>query len=336
MSDSLPVFEEKISQAVDTEIKNYINSLSAEIHSDLGDIFRYHLGFNGKEERKGKRIRPLLTALCAEGAGTDWRFAIPTAAAIELVHNFSLIHDDIEDNSEQRRGKLTVWKNWGLPKGINVGDAMFASAFHLISSAKNPLSTEIKLKVLELLSETCIQLTEGQQLDIDYVERDNINKEEYFRMVEGKTAALIACSTRMGALIGGLDRKDQEFYSQFGNYLGIAFQILDDWLGIWGDPRTTGKSACSDLIERKKSYPIILGFEKSDRFQQQWHSGAVSGEDAQVIADFLIEDGIRDMVEDEYLLWTKRALDKLEQMNCKDEMRIILKELSNKLLTRMR
>ena len=328
----LSEFEPMVSQAVDVGLEKYIESTFADCHSDLKNIFLYHLGLE-KSGKRGKRVRPLLTAICTAGAGADWEKCLPAACAIELIHNFSLIHDDIEDNGDLRRGKQAVWKKWGIAKGINSGDVMFASAFDLLSS-NDALEEDRTLTCLKLLSNTCLSLTEGQQLDIGFEQRDIVSREEYFIMVEGKTAALIACCAKTGAIIGGLSPDEQKKYFNFGKHLGISFQIQDDWLGIWGDPKKTGKSASSDLLEKKKSYPVVLGFELSKRFTQKWESGPIVSEDIPEILNILETEGIKKMVEEESARLTSLAFDDLDSLHCEDDVLPLLDELTNKLLSR--
>lgn len=326
-------FEVDFSRAIDEQLRRTIQEFLSRQTSDLKDIFLYHLGMESQTGKKGKRIRPLLTALCTAGAGQDWRKAIPAACAIELIHNFSLIHDDIEDNGDTRRGKLSVWKKWGLAKGINSGDAMFAVAFEVLSS-NEVLDDQQSLKCIRLLANTCIALTEGQQLDIDYETRESISPDEYLLMIKGKTAALIACCTETGALIGELDEKKRSQYRSFGENLGIAFQLQDDWLGIWGDPAITGKSISSDLVERKKSYPIIMGMLKSKRFNEKWLLGEIQPDDINILADWLDQDGIKAEVEEKIRYWTEKAQQDLNTMDCIVEIKMSLTEFTNQLLNR--
>jgi geranylgeranyl diphosphate synthase type I len=328
-------FEAEVSQAIDEQLRRTIQEFLSRQTSDLKDIFLYHLGLESQTEKKGKRIRPLLTALCAAGAGQNWRKAIPAACAIELVHNFSLIHDDIEDNGDTRRGKPAVWKKWGLAKGINSGDAMFAAAFEVLSS-NEVLDDQQSLKCICLLANTCIALTEGQQLDIDYETRESISPDEYLLMIKGKTAALIACCAETGALIGELDEKNRSQYRAFGENLGIAFQLQDDWLGIWGDPANTGKSISSDLVERKKSYPIIMGMLKSKRFNEKWLLGEIQPDDISILADWLDQDGIKAGVEEKIRYWTEKAQQNLETMDCMDEIRMSIKIFTQQLMSRQK
>jgi geranylgeranyl diphosphate synthase type I len=328
-------FEADVSQAIDEQLRKTIQDVLSIQSSDLKDIFLYHLGLESQTGKKGKRIRPLLTALCTAGAGQDWRKSIPNACAIELIHNFSLIHDDIEDKGDTRRGKPTVWKKWGLAKGINSGDAMFAAAFDVLSG-NEVLDDQQTLKCIRLLANTCIALTEGQQLDIDYETRESISPEEYFHMIKGKTAALIACCTETGALVGELDEKNRSQYRSFGENLGIAFQLQDDWLGIWGDPAITGKSISSDLAEKKKSYPVVQGVLKSNRFHEKWMFGKIRQDEIPMLADWLEEDGIKAEVEEKIRYWTEKAQQDLESMDCTDEIRMSLNIFTQQLLCRQK
>ncbi|MDP2964694.1 MAG: polyprenyl synthetase family protein, partial [Pelolinea sp.] len=280
-------------------------------------------------QKQGKRVRPLLTLLCTEGCGGDWKPALPAAVAIELIHNFSLIHDDIEDNGLIRRSKETVWVKWGLPKGLNAGDAMFASAFKVINELKSTVNPENATDAVELLSSTCFKLTAGQHLDIDFESRENVSIHEYYEMISGKTAALLACCTQMGALLGGMDKEGQLQYSKFGNELGMAFQMYDDWLGVWGDPEITGKSANSDLIEGKKSLPVLMGIEKSKRFLTRWKGKPISTDEANQLSVCLREDGVEESVKKEFHLWNQRALDSLNSLKCDEKIKTALNELAN-------
>ncbi len=184
--------------------------------------------------------------------------ALPAAAALELLHNFSLIHDDIEDDSPTRRHRPTVWALWGRPQAINAGDAMFSLARSaLYRLAEQGVSAQRSLDALRIFDETCVRLTEGQYLDMSFEGRLDVSVDEYLTMIGGKTAALIGASLEMGALVGGASPEARAALAEFGRNLGLAFQIQDDILGIWGDEAVTGKSAASDILTRKKSLPVV-------------------------------------------------------------------------------
>lgn len=317
-------------------LKEFTDSLYKKDYGELGEIFYYHLGLNDPVNKQGKRIRPVLTLICSTGADVPYMKAMPAAAAIELIHNFSLIHDDIEDNDFIRRGKEAVWKKWGLAQGLNAGDAMFNSAFSVIQKLNDNFSTTIVYDATKLLSDTCEKLTKGQYLDIGFENRDDVTISEYFQMVEGKTAALLACSSEMGAILGGLDKNQREIYHLYGRSLGIAFQIYDDWLGIWGDEEKTGKSTTGDLLERKKSLPILLGLEKSERFRKKFNQIDLSEAETRLLTLWLREDGIEDLVIKYFSEWTRRSIEFIEKMESADKEKQFLLEITNKLLMRTR
>lgn len=259
----LPRLEEEMKRSLDAE-----NDLA---YTPLYGMLRYHLGwadadFEPAAIPAGKRIRPMLCLLVCEAAGGDAGCALPAAAAVELLHNFSLIHDDIEDNSDLRRGRLTVWKLWGAPQAINTGDALFSiahSAFHRLRETGVPHEWHIAARVR--FDETCRELTQGQFLDLSFEARSAVSVEEYLRMIGGKTAALVSGTAAIGAIVAGSDRVDR--YAEFGRGVGLAFQIQDDLLGIWGDPSVTGKSVASDIISRKKSLPVLYGLERDEELR---------------------------------------------------------------------
>jgi len=317
-----------------SELEDYVDSYFTDSYKELQTLFQYHLGINDPPAQQGKHIRPLLTLMCCVGAGTEWQKSIPAAISIELIHHFSLIHDDIEDNGRLRRGKDSVWVKWGLSQGLNAGDAMFTAAFRALINLNQQVSTKITLDAVQLLSDICQRLTQGQYLDIDFEARAFVSGDEYLEMVKGKTAALISCSTKMGALIGGFSKNEQSKYEDFGEALGIGFQIYDDWLGIWGDHEITGKSITSDIVDRKKTLPIILGLKESSRFAGKFVQSEISQEQAILMAKWLQQDGIEKSVISTYRSWTDKAFLALDKMDCGENVKSSLKELANKLLIR--
>jgi len=234
----------------------------------LYHMMRYHLGWidvSGQSQLTsgGKLLRPSLCLLSCESVGGDWQVALAAAAAVELVHNFSLIHDDIEDEGRERRGRATVWRVWGQPQAINTGDAMHTLArLALLRLEGKGVASQKILSAVRLLDETCLRLCEGQYLDMSYEERLDISIDDYLEMIGLKTAALIECSVKLGALLGTDDERAIEGMGRFGNNLGLSFQIRDDVLGIWGEDEITGKPA-SDLLKKKKTLPVIYGIQRA-------------------------------------------------------------------------
>lgn len=233
----------------------------------LYGMMRYHLGwcdasFSPTNGRTGKRLRPLLTLLCCEGLGGDWRVALPYAAAIELVHNFSLIHDDIEDNSDTRHERATVWHVWGLAQGINTGDAMWSIArlaLHDLASLGH--SPEMLVEAVRLLDQACLNLCSGQYLDLDFESRPFVTLDEYLEMAQGKTAALLAAAFEGGGVLAGADQATRSHLAAAGMQLGLAYQVIDDLLGVWGNVELTGKSAMDDIASRKKNLPVVYALQ---------------------------------------------------------------------------
>lgn len=228
----------------------------------LYEMVRYHLALDGSGASGGKRMRPLLGLLAYASIAGDHARALPGAAAVELGHNFSLVHDDIEDGDRERRHRPTLWSIHGIPQAINAGDTLFSLsriALHRLSDLG--FSDAKVLRLMRLYDETCLALCEGQYLDITAGESDALmSVDSYFDMIGRKTAALIAASIEAGALLATDDEEVIARYRAFGWDLGVAFQVNDDLLGIWGDDRTTGKAA-SDVAHKKKTLPVIYATE---------------------------------------------------------------------------
>jgi geranylgeranyl diphosphate synthase type I len=247
--------------ATEGEIVRLVRDRDPSTH-EMYEMVRYHLGLDGSGAPAGKRIRPLLGLLAYASITGEYERALPGAAAVELGHNFSLVHDDIEDGDAERRHRPTLWKLYGIPQAINTGDTLFTLsriAIHRLTDLGFPDATVLRL--VRMYDETCLRLCEGQYLDIWTSEHDEVMSVElYFDMIGRKTAALIAGSIEAGALLATDDDAVIARYRAFGWDLGIAFQLNDDLLGIWGVERATGKEP-SDLARHKKTLPVIYAFE---------------------------------------------------------------------------
>jgi geranylgeranyl diphosphate synthase type I len=260
--------------AIEQELQLSLKQFDSDSLPEFVHMITYHLGLDSDHQTRGKRLRPLLTLLSCEGAGGKWREALPFACAIELVHNFSLVHDDIEDRSEFRRGKPTIWHRWGDAQAINIGDAIYTLA-HIATyrSLELNLNPTVVLLIREILDQACLKLTQGQFLDLDFETQQAVSQDAYFKMIEGKTSALISSAPWIGAIVAQSPEETSDAYRRYGYHLGMAFQILDDILGVWGDPHLTGKPAGEDLRNQKKSLPILFGLEHSPTFGQLWSKG---------------------------------------------------------------
>lgn len=323
--------------AIETELQRQVARLNEPRTRPFHEMLAYHMGWTGEgagPEATGKRVRPLLVLLAAASCGADWRPALPAAAAVELVHNFSLLHDDIEDNSDKRRGRTTVWKKWGLAQGINAGDGMFILANLALADLEADYPAPIVIRAATILQHACLDLTRGQFLDISYEDRADLAVDDYWPMVGGKTAALIAACCQLGALLGGADAARQEAYRAFGHYLGLAFQVQDDILGIWGDEALTGKSAAGDLVEGKKSLPVLFGLEKNGEFAKRWQRGPIRAEEVRAAAALLEAESARRSAQEAARQMTDLALESLRVANPQGEAGEALKSLADKLLQR--
>jgi geranylgeranyl diphosphate synthase type I len=327
--------------AIESELQRQISRFETPRTRLFHEMLTYHMGWTGEgagPEATGKRIRPLLVILtCLASSGGEverWRSALPAAAAVELVHNFSLVHDDIQDNSDKRRGRPTTWVKWGMPMAINVGDALFVMSNQSIMDLRADYAAETVLKAAVILHNTCLELTRGQFLDMSYEERNDLAVEDYWPMVSGKTAALLSACCHIGALLGGGDDVKQDAYRAFGHYLGLAFQVQDDILGIWGDEALTGKSAASDLMEGKNSLPVLAGLGANGKFAARWKRGPIRADEVQVLARLLANEGGYETANEAAKQMTDLALMTLREADPQGEAGDALFELTDKLLKR--
>jgi geranylgeranyl diphosphate synthase type I len=265
-----------VGYAVPVDIRAEFSELLADIEAEmqsvlserdghtrpLYEMLAYHLGLDGNGPR-GKRIRPLLGLLAYQSLSGTYRDALPGAAAVELGHNFSLVHDDIEDGDRARHHRPTLWAVWGIPLAINAGDAMFAlsrlALYRLMDGGQ--FEDRKLLDLMRIYDETCLALTEGQFLDITFEQRADVTVDEYLEMIGKKTAALLAAAVQAGALLATDDKATIEAYRRFGYDLGIAFQIADDVKGSFWQSSDSGKPTAGDIRKRKKTLPLVWALE---------------------------------------------------------------------------
>jgi geranylgeranyl diphosphate synthase type I len=301
------------SAAVFGVIDRYQPAVVDELHAALDNrlsppytLMRYHLGWEDEsgsaiEGRGGKMLRPALCLLANEAFGEVWEKALPAAAAIELLHNFTLIHDDVEDASEQRHGRKTIWSIWGEAQAINTGDGMFALAYAtLLKLSQRGYESDVVLRAVQMLDSATLHLCEGQHGDLLGEDGRRISCAQYIDIIEGKTAELIATSCALGTLLGGGSEEDCAALYEYGRQTGLAFQIRDDVLGIWGDVSETGKPASDDLRVGKQSCPIVYALEGS------------ASDDRDALLELLAKD-----TRDEQEIEAARGL--LEALGAKDE-----------------
>ena len=330
---------------VETELQRQVDRLDAPRTAEYHDMLTYHMGWTGEgagPEATGKRVRPLLVLLTVAACSADeqgtsldqWRLALPAAAAVELLHNFSLVHDDIQDNSDKRRGRPTLWVNWGRPQAINAGDGLFVLSNLAALDLVEKYPAETVVKAAQILQNASLDLTRGQYLDISYEKRSILGAEDYWPMISGKTAALLSACCDMGALLGGGDEQTRESYRSFGHYLGLAFQLQDDILGIWGNEVVTGKSTASDLIEGKKSLPVLVGIEKKGKFAARWAQGSIQLSEVEELAKLLASEGGYAYTQEMAKQMTDMAINSLRTASPQGDAGDALLNLANKLLSR--
>lgn len=327
--------------AVDAEMRRVVEAVGLDTNG-FATMLHYPLGWMTAEgasynEPTGKRVRPILLLMCAEAAGGDVQRALPAAAAVELLHNFSLIHDDIQDNSPRRHGRDTVWKVWGVANAINAGDAMFTLSFAAMQRlAKTGSSAEITLRALELFTGTALTLTRGQHLDMRFERQKEVSVGQYIEMISGKTAALLGLCAQLGALIASCDDDRAAHFGRFGVDLGIAFQIHDDILGIWGDEAKTGKSAASDILSRKKSLPVLYGLEQSQRLAEIYSQPDDAPIDVAEVVGLLNETGAQEYARDLEQDYSAKSAAALAAANPVPEAASALRALIDALFDRRR
>ncbi len=258
----------------------------------LYQMICYHLGWEDLQGRPvpggaGKAIRPVLCLLACEAAGGLWRQALPAAMALELVHNFSLVHDDIQDQDVERRHRPTVWAIWGQAQAINAGDALLALAQRALALLPQAgVSAEKAVEAATVLAEATLEMVEGQVTDLIFEQMENVTEAAYMDMVGRKTGALIGAALHLGALCAHSPSDLCRQMGRAGRLLGIAFQVKDDVLGIWGIEAQTGKPSGSDILRRKKTLPIILALEAGGKFRETIVS-AYSRPDGEAVARVL-------------------------------------------------
>jgi geranylgeranyl diphosphate synthase type I len=330
--------------------EQYLDAIEHEMRDSMADhdstlepyygMISYHLGWvdqdlSPSEQGTGKRLRPLLCLLSCEANGGDWQQALPAAAAIELIHNFSLIHDDIEDNSLQRRHRPTLWSLWGQAQAINVGDGLFAiSRLALQRLTQRGVSPNKTVRAFRLIDETCLVLTEGQFMDLAFEAEDSVTVEMYLEMIGKKTAALMACATQMGALLATDDEAVIETYRTFGYQLGLVFQIVDDILGIWGVGEATGKAVGEDIVNRKKSLPVVYALQRSERLREIYGQKQMDSRQQLAVMDVLGTVSARDYAHQLAARHLDLAVAALESTRIKNAAQKKLEEIARFLLER--
>lgn len=264
----LPAMFARYKDQVERELAAIVPAVGS---SPLATPMQYHLGWvdqggnpAASPASQGKALRPTLCMFACEALGGDLSRAASAAAAIELIHNFSLIHDDIQDGDRERRHQRTVWDLWGVPKALVCGNGVQSLGDGaMLCTAGQGTPPQITLQVSRRLLEAYLEMIEGQCLDLGFESRTDIATADYLQMIAGKTGALIRSSLEIGATLAESSPANAQAFAEFGRYLGRAFQIRDDYLGVWGDAAATGKSTDNDIRRRKKSFPAVYALEQA-------------------------------------------------------------------------
>ncbi len=321
--------------AIDAGLRQAVPLHSSPVY----DMLRYHLGIDGSDVAGGKALRPTLCLLVCDALGGAWTDAIPAAVSLELVHNFSLIHDDIQDNDRERHHRATVWARWGVPQAINAGDAMFClSSLHL-RELRAHFDDGTVIEAMTLLQEATREMIEGQVLDVGYEDVLEVSQDEYLHMIACKTGALLRASIELGALLADAGAPIRLRCRRFGEATGRLFQIRDDMLGVWGETDVTGKPVGADIQRKKKSMPIVMALSVArksarERLLSMYSQEALTKADVAEVQDIFrelkVQAGVLAMAEEAH----QQALELAGTINFSDEGRAQLISLVNFLLER--
>lgn len=284
----------------------------------------------------GKRLRPVLTLMTSEVFGQTAQKAMDAALSIEVFHNFSLVHDDIMDDAPLRRGKATVHEKWDINTGILSGDAMLILAYQLFENYE-PNTFQ---SLAKLFSKTALEVCEGQQYDIDFETRNDVTIPEYLKMIEYKTAVLVGAAMKMGAIVADASENDQNIIYDFGRYLGIAFQLQDDYLDAFGNPETFGKQVGGDILENKKTYLYLKTMElgSSDvqkNLEETMMNNLISVEEkVQKVKELFNKSGASEATQEAVKQYTSEAFKVLETLNISDDKKQLLRLFGDQLMNR--
>ena len=284
----------------------------------------------------GKLLRPALTLLACNLFDEDVDKAILPALGIQVFHNFTLLHDDLMDQADKRRNRPTVHKVWNANTAILSGDAMMIYAYQLIAEAPSKKLSE----VINLFSKTALEICEGQQLDMEFETRDDVTVAEYIEMIRLKTAVLLACSLKLGAIIGGASEKDASLLYDFGIQIGLAFQLQDDLLDVYGNPETFGKNIGGDILCNKKTFLLTNAYKLANTNQldelNRWMNSRefIASEKISAITQLYDKMGIRKLTEKKIQDFFAKGMEALESISTESSKKVILKEVANNLMFR--
>ena len=298
----------------------------------LQEMMFYALGFepDGNLLSCGKRLRPLFCCLSCGVISGYYEPALPYGAALEMLHNFTLVHDDIEDNGDERHNRPSLWKRNGLPLALNAGDMLYELALYAVSVADFDSGFDGLPRVMKMSADLFL----GQHRDISFGNRTDISEKEYLSMVRGKTSALLGCSFALGAMAGGADEKTIIEFEYAGRRLGIAFQIRDDYLGTWGNHEVFGKSVSGDIMEKKNTLAVIYTAERDEEFRREWEAYDGSPERVREFAAMMEKAGAPEYLNEQCVKYTRQAEETLENHRTESAYQALLDQVITSLMNR--
>ena len=320
-----------INQTIFRYLENY-PILQQEL--SLQEMLYYALGFrnDGSLLSGGKRLRPLFCCLTCGIVSGYYEPALLYGASLEMLHNFTLVHDDIEDNSDTRHNRPALWKKYGEALALNAGDMLYEIALSASANADKKYGKSGLSKVMEMSE----YLFLGQHRDISFENRTDIERTEYIQMVRGKTSALLGCSFALGAMAGGADENTITEFEYIGQRIGIAFQIRDDYLGTWGDSGSLGKSVSSDIMDKKNTLAVIYTAQKDPEFKSKWLSYDGNADQVSEFADLMEKAGAPEFLDEQCQRYTGEAKEVLARHHVDNEFQKMMDELIASLIDRIK
>jgi geranylgeranyl diphosphate synthase type II len=319
-----------ISKYSDALVAHLANKVTLKEPASLYEPIDYILTLGGK------RLRPVLTLMSADFFGGNYKQALDASLAVEMFHNFSLVHDDIMDNAPLRRGHQTVHEKWDVNTGILSGDAMLILAYQLFETYE----PKVFMQLAVLFSKTALEVCEGQQYDVDFETRNDVTISQYIKMIEYKTAVLIGASLQMGAIIADASQSCQEKIYAFGKNLGIAFQLQDDYLDAFGNPLTFGKQVGGDIIANKKTFLYLTALQKSTPAEAQELSSLFAtmpkdpSDKITAVKEIFVSSGAAKATEDEIARYTNTSISLLQDIKISQQHKDTLKSFADFLMNR--
>ena len=345
--DTQPIPLPQMFQRYRASISSSLRDGLSQRYSQVYDMLRYYMGWvdeNGRphEAMEGKALRPTLCLFACEAVGGAVEMAMPSAVALEFIHNFSLIHDDIQDRDETRHNRKTLWAVWGDPKALVAGNVLRVVADECLHQLlESGLDYERALSAGALFTEAYLEMIEGQYLDLQFEGRHDIAMSDYLNMISRKTGALIRCSLNLGAVVGAQELGVADAFKECGRAIGYVFQIIDDVLGVWGDEETTGKPVGADIRRKKNSYPVVYAMQTADHQDKQmldeiYEKDKLDDTDVESVLEVMDRLNVRDHAQYEAERYAEAAMASLAPIELSPQARREVEDLTQFLLVRDR